>query len=67
MLRQQIGASGVLICVGLIRRALKDKAENPKRFFRGGVIKTGNSRIILNSSKSSILAQAINIGAKGVK
>lgn len=26
-----------------------------------------NTRIILNSSKSSILAQAINIGAKGVK
>jgi hypothetical protein len=25
------------------------------------------TRIILNSSKSSILAQAINIGAKGVK
>jgi len=26
-----------------------------------------STRIILNSSKSSILAQAINIGAKGVK
>ena len=26
-----------------------------------------STRIILNSSKSTILAQAINIGAKGVK
>jgi hypothetical protein len=26
-----------------------------------------STRIILNSSKSSILAQAVNIGAKGVK
>jgi hypothetical protein len=39
-----------------------------RRILRSGVYANEiTTRIILNSGKSSILAQAINIGAKGVK
>ena len=56
-----------------IKVSLRKKAQSPATVADTGWLDVDaipneiTTRIILNSSKSSILAQAINIGAKGVK